>query len=233
MRPNKRQNHVAPREIPATSQNFHAAFTVTELLAVVALVAILFVIILPRPLHRKSSKAYALRIRCINNLKNVGLAYRIYASNNNERLPWEIPSPKDEIHINYLSDPSDYLRRLTNELSTPTVVNCPADARPALTNWTGFARTNMSYFISPDASAEFPNSFLAGDRNITNKNGRLPPGLHAPSPIDTVGWDKTIHKNQGNACMGDGSVQQLSSLRLREQLRNTGLPNNHIKLSLP
>ena len=48
-----------------------------------------------------------------------------------------------------------------------------------------------------------------------------------------AGWDETIHKNQGNACMADGSVQQLSSARLREQLRNTGLTNNHIKLSIP
>jgi hypothetical protein len=183
--------------------------------------------ILPAGTH---DKAKAPRIKCVNNLKNVGLAFRIYASDNNERFPWEISDWND--HISYSSDPTTYLRAVTNELFTP-MVSCPADTRPALTNWTGFSRANLSYFISPDASATFPNSFLSGDRNITNRHGKLTPGLHAPSPIATVGWDKTIHKYQGNAAMGDGSVQQLSSARLREQLRNTGQTNKNIKFSIP
>jgi prepilin-type N-terminal cleavage/methylation domain-containing protein/prepilin-type processing-associated H-X9-DG protein len=222
MRPKKRQNRITAREIRATSQNFHAAFTLTELLAVVALVGILFVMMLPGPHH----KANPTRIRCVNNLKNVGLAYRIYASDHDEHFPWEFFENK------YSSDPTIYIYAVTNELYTPQL-NCPADTRPALTNWTGFSRTNVSYFISPDASTTFPQSFLAGDRNITNEHGTLRPGLHAPRPINTLGWDQTIHKNQGNAAMADGSVQQLSAARLREQLRNTGQSNQNIKFSIP
>ena len=41
-----------------------------------------------------------------------------------------------------------------------------------------------------------------------------------------AGWDNNVHQNQGNACMGDGSVQQLSAARLREQLRNSGTSDN-------
>jgi prepilin-type processing-associated H-X9-DG protein len=40
-----------------------------------------------------------------------------------------------------------------------------------------------------------------------------------------------MHKLQGNVAMGDGSVQQLSSARLRDQARNTGL--NELRLAVP
>ena len=135
----------------------------------------------------------------------------------------------------YLADPAMYIKALTNELSTPKIVVCPNDERKEATNWAHFTRTNLSYFVSADASERFPQSLLAGDRNITNENGRLMPGLRKLSTLagGVAGWDNTIHKGQGNACVGDGSVQQLSVARLREQLRNTGLSLSNITLSVP
>ena len=38
-------------------------------------------------------------------------------------------------------------------------------------------------------------------------------------------WTKTMHRSQGNVLLADGSVQQFSSRRLREQLRGTGDTN--------
>jgi prepilin-type N-terminal cleavage/methylation domain-containing protein len=227
---NKGKNPAGAREIRAQSRNFHAAFTLIELLVVLAIVVILVGMITP-PSHAPREKVH--RIKCMNDLKNLGIAFRIYATDNHDRFPWEIPNQKDEIHINYLSDPSDYIRGLSNEISTPKILICPADTRKEATNWSQFSRTTLSYFISPDASQTFSNSFLAGDRNITNNLGALRPGLNTLSTNGPAGWDKTNHKYQGNACMGDGSVQQLSSARFREQLRNTGQTNKDIKLSVP
>jgi prepilin-type processing-associated H-X9-DG protein len=126
---------------------------------------------------------------------------------------------------------------LTNELSNASILKCPEDPRAIKldsTNWTGFSRANLSYFISPDAAETFPQSFLAGDRNITNQFGALRPGLRGLNRTNnTAGWDQTIHKSQGNTCMADGSVQQLSVARLRAQLRNTGQSGKYIKLSVP
>jgi prepilin-type processing-associated H-X9-DG protein len=208
-------------------------FTVLELLAVLAILIILFILIAPALPHRHSSGSH--RIKCVNNLKNVGLAFRIYATDNNDRFPWQHAGTNGAIRVDYLADPSIYLRAVSNELSTPKIVVCSNDKREIATNWTSFSRENLSYFISADASEEFPQSFLAGDRNITNRHGRLAPGLNRLSTLDggLAGWDNTIHNNQGNVCMGDGSVQQLSTPRLREQLRNTrqNLPN--ITLSIP
>jgi type II secretory pathway pseudopilin PulG len=232
MRLNKHNIGGDPRETHAQSHDSHA-FTWVEMLVVIVIVVILVGMIIPA--GHPSEKAG--RIKCVNDLKNVGLAFRIYATDHGERFPWEISGTNGAIHINYSPDPMTYILPITNELSIPKILQCPEDIRYTKTDWTNwnqFSRTNLSYFISPDASGTFPQSFMAGDRNITNEFGRLLPGLRGLSRTNNMaGWDETTHKHQGNACMGDGSVQQLSSARLRDQLRNTGQTIKYIKLSVP
>ena len=164
----------------------------------------------------------------------MGLAFRIYATDNGDRFPWQHLGTNGKVRVEYLADPAPYILAVTNELSTPKIVVCPQDTRKEATNWIEFSRQHMSYFISADGEETLPQSFLAGDRNLTNRSWRLGPGLRQLSLKGTrVGWDETIHKYQGNACMGDGSVQQLSNARLREQFRNTGLSGSNITISVP
>src|ERR1041385_5367889 len=74
-----------PTPTPFSGRNRRrSAFTLIELLVVIAIIAILAALLLP---VLSASKARAKNIQCVNNLHQIGLAFRLYTDSFHDRLP--------------------------------------------------------------------------------------------------------------------------------------------------
>ncbi len=176
-----------------------------------------------------------MRSRCSNNLKQIGLAFRIFANDNEEKLPWAVSTNQGGSR-EFLEVPFSAFRHfvvMSNELGTPRLLVCPDDRRrTSASNVSSFRdNTSLSYFAGLDASDTNPVSFLSGDRFLGSthapSNGLLTLGSSTP-----LWWKNSPHGNGGNLALADGSVQQSDSRRLLQALRNTGLATNRLALPL-
>jgi competence protein ComGC len=204
------------------------AFTMIELLAVLACTVLLGALLLPALARRNVRSS---RIGCSNNLKQIGLAFNTWALDNNDKYPMQAATTNGgTLGMSGNGVIWRDFQVMSNELSTPKILVCPQDVRDSATNFeSDFSNTKISYFVGLDANETTPQQFLAGDRNLTNGTP-LQNGILFITPSQPPGWTHTIHRGQGNILLDDGSVQQLSSSRLAIMLSHTGETN---RLAMP
>ena len=207
----------------------HRGLTILEVLVVLMILLILAAFFLP---VNVGGKAKASRIQCVNNLKNIGLAMRIFADHR-EKFPMDLPVNQGGTR-ELASIPSQLWRQflvLTNDLATPKLLWCPDDTQrqPATTfdqNPTNrqavvFAgNRHLSYFLGLNANEVQPQTILAGDRNLTTNGIPLGAGRHGIFAGTRLGFTDQIHQMAGNILLGDGSVQQVTSSRFTDQFRD-------------
>jgi len=189
--------------------------TLIDLFIVVAVLALLAMVLLPA-LYRPTARAP--RIHCVNNLKQIGLAARMW-SNDHTQFPWNVPMSSNGVKEIALSgDVAALFRSMSNELSSAKILYCPSDgARTRETNFTKLNNKNISYFIGLDADETKRQTILSGDRNISG-------GLLISNRImevratNVLVWGADIHGHFGNMGLSDGSVQQVNDVGLQKQV---------------
>lgn len=210
------------------SQSSHRAFYLAELLVIIAIVAILAGLLLPA-LAKAKSKAQ--RINCVNNLKQDGLAFRMWGDDHNAYPMRYQTNNFDGPSIAIQQKMYVYFQVMSNELNTPKILTCPSDDRTPAPNFKDFGNDNLSYFVGLDATETMPQMFLTGDRNLAVNDSAVQTGLISVQSTDKIGWTQEIHHGQGNVGLADGSVQQYTSSVLQQALRHTG--TNVTRLAIP
>ena len=116
---------------PCTVQNgvgrtsrLENAFTLLELLVVIAVIGILAALLLPA---LNGANACAKRATCLNNLRQINLAVRQYADDHNALLPMITNSGPPEVWSDYALFVRSYLGLKGSPSSNDVLFACPAD----------------------------------------------------------------------------------------------------------
>ncbi|MDB6058357.1 MAG: hypothetical protein JWO95_2201 [Verrucomicrobiales bacterium] len=135
------RSYIMKSSFANAKHRFLKAFTLIELLVVIAIIAILASMLLPALARAKAS---AQQTKCINNMKQWALAYKMYCDENRDFVPQEgnigslITDPVNAIAWYNAIPPSIGLKALTNMyaagqypgVSGSTIFACPAAEVP-------------------------------------------------------------------------------------------------------
>lgn len=202
--------------------------TLVEVLVVIATMVVLIAVLLPL-LNRGGPRSK--KLGCTNHLKQLGLAYRIFATDNDDNFPWSTSTNSGGTMQIKLDPVTAYrhFQAISNELANPSLLCCPVDSkrRPA-TNWVALRNRNISYFVGIDSVGTFPQQPVSGDSDLMTNGVAVGTGILSLGTNVTVGWTAGRHQNSGNILLGDGSVQRVTSAGLSTQVTSIDPSTNRI-----
>src|SRR5437667_3567809 len=140
-------------------KNSDEALFLIEILIVVSVIVILAAIILPALARAERRSA---RINCLNNIKQIGLSFRTWALDHQDKYPMQVQATNGgTFELIGAGMAFMHFAVMSNELSTPRIVFCPQENDPKRVPATTFERVvsglanqitftnnnNVSYFV--------------------------------------------------------------------------------------
>jgi hypothetical protein len=175
-------------------------FIVRIIVAAVAVLAFLGGVLLYQKISRPpvADQPRAHRVSCVNNLKQLGVAFRTWAGDNHGKFCFEISTNEGGTYElrtpdkdGFDKNPSVHLRIMSNEIWTTKILVCPKDAlnkaakdfpNLSLENITYHLRTSITniggkeiLMICPiDGNILYSDGTVKGENTDDNKDGRRP-----------------------------------------------------------
>ena len=203
-----------------------AAFTGWDVLILLTTAILVAAVLVPR-LAR--ARVHNCGVRCISNQKQVALAIRMWANDQDDVFPMAIQEARGGSKESAMEgNPIPTFVALSNELVKPIILYCPQDAKrgPRALTFEQLSSTNTSYSVAIDASETNAASILVADRNIILPHVFKPQGLLSITNWKHAVWSGDIHRFQGHIALADGSVSQVGQNGLQKALRDSGLATN-------
>jgi hypothetical protein len=203
--------------------------TLVEVFMVVTCAVILAYIILPMFSRAKRGGGP----NCETNIMQINLAFFLWEGDNNNQYPMAVSVTNGgAMELIETGNVAAVFQAMSNELSTPRVLVCPADTERAfVTNWNEFNASHISYFVNPDVTnKENPQMVLDGDDNFLIGGKPVKSGLLEFSSNSPIAWSDKRHKYVGILGFGDGSVREESQSSMREAFQQAGPATNRIAI---
>ena len=185
-------------------------FTLVEMLVVLSIIGLLAALLLPA---LNGGKQRAKRIVCESQLRQIGIAFQMFAHDHNSKFPMEVSTndggSMEFVQNSYVINGPFYFgyrnfQTLAGFLQNPDVLVCPADlARSPALKFNALQNTNVSYFAAANADYNQPMSVLAGDGNLA-ASSTLVQGMSG----SRLTWTSQLHEYKGNVLFSDGHVEE-------------------------